>query len=253
MSSLSDLQAGIRSGVLGSKQPDGLTAPDPAEVTQRFAVYRNNVLVSLAGALAQRFPVVVRLVGIAFAQATFGEFVRTNPPRSPLMMHYGAGFPEFLTTFPPAAGLPYLPDVARLELARGVAFHAADDVPVAAGALARLAGAAPETVRLTLHPSVTVIRSSHPVHTLWTLNQPWSQAPRCLDWQPEAALVARSGLVLITERLLRGDAAFVSGLVNGLTLAAAGAAGFKADEAFDPATVLARLMGSDLVTAAESL
>ena len=66
---LDEFALALRSGPL----PDGLTAlltaRDPSEVEQRFAVYRNNVTVSLTEALAQRFPVIKRLVGEEFFAA----------------------------------------------------------------------------------------------------------------------------------------------------------------------------------------
>jgi hypothetical protein len=46
--------------------PDGVTSARGEGDAKRFAVYRNNVAVSLAKALGQRFPVVQRLVGDAF-------------------------------------------------------------------------------------------------------------------------------------------------------------------------------------------
>jgi len=69
--------------------------------------------------------VIKLLVGEAFFDAVAGHFVRAHPPSSPLMMFYGSEFPVFLEGFEPAKQLPYLPDMARLEHARRLAFHAA--------------------------------------------------------------------------------------------------------------------------------
>jgi hypothetical protein len=98
--------------------PPGLTAWNRSDPARRFAVYRNNVMVSLIDALADSFPVTQALVGEEFFRAMAGVFARAHPPRSPVMAHYGDGFAGFIEDFQPAASLPYLADVARLEMLR---------------------------------------------------------------------------------------------------------------------------------------
>jgi hypothetical protein len=68
---------------------------DPA---RRFAVYRNNVVVSLIDALADTFPVTQELVGEDFFRAMAGVFVRHAPPTSALLAEYGEGFSGFHRT-----------------------------------------------------------------------------------------------------------------------------------------------------------
>ena len=79
---------------------------------RRFAVYRNNVAVSLVEALGARFPVVKRLVGDEFFSAMAHTFVLREPPLSPLLIYYGETFPAFIGAFDAAKPLPYLADVA---------------------------------------------------------------------------------------------------------------------------------------------
>lgn len=110
--------------------PDGLTTWNGSDPARRFAVYRNNVIVSLIDALADTFPVTLELVGEAFFRAMAGIFVRRTPPRSTLLVDYGSGLPTFIERFEPAHPVPYLADVARLEMLRVRAFHAADADPL---------------------------------------------------------------------------------------------------------------------------
>ncbi len=39
------------------------------------------------------------------------------------MLYYGEKFPEFIDAFAPARPVPYLAAVARIEMARGLAYH----------------------------------------------------------------------------------------------------------------------------------
>ena len=70
-------------------------APD----ARRFAVYRNNVAVGLIGALEARYPVSRRIAGDDLFRAMARAFVRAHRPRSPVMIAYGAEFPEFMAEY----------------------------------------------------------------------------------------------------------------------------------------------------------
>ena len=93
---------------------------------RRLQVYRNNVFVSLLQALADVYPVLVRLVGRDYFDQAARRFVREHPSRSGNLHDFGSELPGFLGRLPEAASLPYLPDVAALEWAWHEAFHAGD-------------------------------------------------------------------------------------------------------------------------------
>lgn len=247
MSTHSDFAAAFRGGLFDGTLPPGLTASGPGEAERRFAVYRNNVTVSLIRALAQRFPVVERLVGSVFFAAMAQVFVRECPPHTPVLHEYGDALPGFLERFPPAAKLPYLADVARVELARGRAYHAADLDPVAPAALAAAASKDPERVALRLHPSVSLVDSPHPVATIWLEHSPGHEPLPIRDWRVECALVARSGDTVLTEAIDAGSAAFIAALLDGESLAAASARGSAAAPGFAEVPLLARLIARGLV------
>lgn len=244
------IEGGFRAGLFTGLIPADVTARDPSEVERRYAVYRNNVLVGLVEALRQRFPVIERLVGDEFARAMFGAFARAHPPRSPLMMRYGEAMPAFLETFPPVGRLPYLADVARLEIARGAAYHAADAAPIGTERLAALAAADPDDLRLELHPGTQVLRSRFPVHSIWAANQPGAEKRRIVMDAGEAALVGRRGLGVVTRRLSVGGATFVEALLGGASFGAAAGAAIGADPEFDASVELARLISDRLIVGA---
>lgn len=139
--------------------------------SSRFDVYRNNIAVSLSAALAEAFPVVKALVGDAFFAALAQAYVRANRPDSPVMLHYGQDFPDFVDGFEPARSVPYLADVARLERAWLNAYHAADAAPIGIGALGAISQPALDETCVRVHPSLHLIRSDWPVVSIWRAHQ----------------------------------------------------------------------------------
>lgn len=230
----------------GTPEPGGGAAMHRAH---RFAVYRNNVLGGLVRALEARFPVVRRLVGDEFFAAMAAAFAARHPPRSPLMFEYGAGFDGFVARFPPAAGLPYLADVAALELARGQAFHAADAAPLPVAAFAAHAARDPAGLRLSLHPSLAVLRSRHPLLSIWAAHRAAGEPAPITAWQPEDALVFRDGDAVAVLALPPGEAAFHGALLRHLPLGEASAAACAEAPGFDAGAALARLIGNGLIVA----
>lgn len=230
--------------------PGGLITCNGSDPTLRFAVYRNNVMVSLIDALADTYPVVQRLVGEAFFRAMAGVFARSNPPRSPVMAYYGRDFAEFVETFPPAASVPYLADVARLEMARVLAYHAADVLPVATSALQE-ALANPQqllSLRLVLHPSVHTIASTFSVLTIWAAHQTETHTATVDPDVAQAALVFRNELDVDALGIAPGIEAFVSALQTGQTLLDAADIASQVEAEFELTHALALLLRLQLVT-----
>lgn len=207
--------------------PPGLTTWNGSDPARRFAVYRNNVLVSLVDALADTYPVTQTLVGEEFFRAMATIFARANPPLSPVLAYYGKEFADFIATFPPAATLPYLADLARLEYLRVAAYHA-DDTPdhapdVVTASMATLLAdeAALPTTVFALHPSVHILASAHPVVALWAAHQSddpsHSLATIALD-RAETALVFRHGMNVLIMPVEAANGVLLSLLQQGLPL-----------------------------------
>ena len=98
------VQAEFAAALLDAERPvpAGLCAWNGSDPARRFAVYRNNVIVSLVAALADTFPVLRQLVGDEFFDAMAGLYVRAHPPTSPVLAHYGEGLADWLAAFEPA-------------------------------------------------------------------------------------------------------------------------------------------------------
>lgn len=163
-----------------ASSPPGVIDPLGRPAPKRFAVYRNNVASSLTRALEAAFPTVRKLVGDEFFAAMAGEFLRANLPRSRILMLYGDAMPAFLETFPPVAHLGYLPDMARLDQAMRESYHSADSAPLPEEDFQRLLGEDIADLRLTLAPSLRVIRSRWPVHAIWAANHENGPPPKAV-------------------------------------------------------------------------
>jgi Putative DNA-binding domain len=229
--------------------PAALTSHTTREPVKRFAVYRNNVVVGLIDALADRFPVTSRLVGEEFFRAMARIYVTAHPPQSPLLMVYGDGFPDFIAGFAPAAEVIYLADVARLEAARTRAYHAADAETVDPRELAALDQHMLGGLRILPHPSAQIVRSPHPIVTIWAMNSGELALGPIEDWRGEDALVVRPRLDVEVRSLPRGGAAFLAALLAGEALAAAIEAAQRESADFDLVVNLAGLMTAGVATA----
>ncbi len=210
--------------------PTGVLGRNGRCDVRRFAVYRNNVTAGLVTALGDRFPVVRRLVGDPFFAAMARAYVAGHKPASPLLIEYGSSFPDFIAAFPPAAEVPYLADVARLEAAWTEAFHAAEASPLDPRAVP--VEDLEETV-LKLHPSLRLIRSPYPIGTIWAAHQGEAEPQPPAAWEPEELLVVRPDAEVLVHRLPAGGVAFAADLAAGVPLGAATAAACAAVPGFD--------------------
>lgn len=225
--------------------PQGLLGPDGAPAGKRFSVYRNNVAVSLTDALGQSFPVLQKIVGEEFFNALAGVFLRAHPPQSPLMMFYGAEMPLFLESFPPVEHLPYLADVARLELGIRHAYHAEDIQSIEASSLQNLSPDALMASHLTLAPAVKTLQSPWPLHAIYLANtQP--DAPKVTP-AAQDILITRSEFDPEVTLLPAGGAVFVQTLSEGATFFQAFEAAGETPE-FDLSSVLGLLLSGGAIT-----
>ncbi|SFS15064.1 Putative DNA-binding domain-containing protein [Yoonia litorea] len=224
--------------------PHGIINPDGAPATKRFDVYRNNVAVSLSDALEAAFPVMSKLLGDEFFRAMAGVYLRTHPPKSPLMMFYGEAMPQFIGRFQPTKKFRYLPDIARMELAMRQAYHAEDATPVAPEALGAIAADALMSVRLGIAPAVQTVMSDFPIHAIYRANVE-ADAPKPV-MQPQSVVITRAGFDPQYHLINAAGAACVETLKKGQSLGQALAAG---DDTLDLGAVLGLLLAQGAVTA----
>jgi hypothetical protein len=237
---LCDLQAEFseRLRQRGGVSPVGLS---PAK---RFRVHRNTFFATLIDALRARYPITERLVGEEFFDATAALFIEAHPPRSPVLIEYGEGFGAFLENFEPAAALPYLADVARLEWLRHRAYHAADRKALGPSDLASAPQDRAYAMTFEFHPSAALLVSPYPIVSIWETNANDAETrPIGPDLPGEAALVVRPDCDVHVVCLDEAEHAFAAALAQGATLGEAAARG-AALRGLDVPTALAKLISA---------
>ncbi|MEL7164122.1 MAG: DNA-binding domain-containing protein [Pseudomonadota bacterium] len=226
--------------------PNGLVDGAGAPTVKRFNVYRNNVTVALIEALRTAFPVLRKLLGDANFDQLAPLYVRAHPPKSPLMMHYGAEMPAFLAGLATLAHIPYLADVARLELALRRSYHAADAPALAAERLGSVPPDALLQAKLHLAPAVMLIRSQWPLFDIWRYTTVADAA------KPQA--VAQSVLITRVEYdptphpLTTAQAAWIAAKMQGAALQQAQDAAAATDPEFDLTSLLGLLLAQGALT-----
>ena len=242
MRSLADAQAGFARALAGdaSALADLAVAPGggAAAVAERIAIYRANGRANYRNALAATYPVVKRLTGAPFFDAAVDAFVEAHPPVAGDLNVYGENFAGFLAAYPPAATLPYLPDMARLEWAIDEASRAPDAPRMPDAVLAALAQVAADrlpAVRLRLDPSCRLTTSHFPALRIWRANQPDRDGLEAIDLDEGgvALVVRRDAQGIAIEATGAGDHAWLAALSRGATLGDALDAAQAADAAFD--------------------
>ena len=145
---------------------------------------------------------------------------------------------DFLVQYAPAAPLPYLPDVARLEWAIDEAHRAAEAPRVPEAMLAALASVEAErlaSLRLRLDPSCRLVTSPYPILHVWRANQPDRDGRErvLLDEGADRLLVRRDDARVAIEPLQAGEHAWLAALAASEPLGAAIEAAQFVDALFD--------------------
>lgn len=225
--------------------PEGLIDPKGRPAGKRFDVYRNNVVSSLLDAMETAFPVIQKLVGAEFFRSMSGIYIRQFPPQSPMLMFYGEEFPTFLDSFEPVSHLPYLPDVARLELSRRRVYHAGDPQGFDPAEFSQIDPDRMDTLKIELVPALELLSSPYPVHSIWHYNM--VDGDLKIPAHGENIAVIRPQLDVDAVVLPDADFAFISALKAGSELAEAAETATELDQGFDLSKALGVMIGTNMI------
>lgn len=246
----------ITPGALGGFQDDfahallavGEAAPPAVAALARqpaFAVYRNTVMKGCIDALQANYPAVNRLVGDEWMRAAAAVYARKALPGLPMLLDYGKDFADFLARFEPAAELPYLPGVARLDRCWTEAHAAATEDPLDHAAIAQLAEGNFYRLRLQPHAAARWAWCADvPAYTIWSRNRSAAQDDNEIDWRAEGALLTRPRDAVTWCALDRAGCAFIDSCAAGSTVAGAAQAALDADDAADLSQLITTLLGA---------
>jgi hypothetical protein len=249
---LRELQAAFANHIVDADRADLVAAVvgDAIPAAARLDVHRHHVFRSLGTALAATFPTVQALVGADFFGGLARTFIAQSLPTQPVLAEYGAGLPAFLAGYEAARDLPYLADIARLDWALNVAFHAPAGSRLRVADLSNIPAERLPVMSVALAAGAVVISSPYPLDLIWAASQPGA-AGGTVDLNSGAAhlLVLRRPDDSAFVSLTAGETAFVASLADGKTLEAAAGAAFQADAIFDLSTSFARLLGLEAFAA----
>jgi hypothetical protein len=205
--------------------PDALNAPGQdfaalfetggIALPERLKVYRNNIVGSLTGNLRASFPAVDDLTGKEFFDVMARSYILANPPREGNLNGYGSGFDDFIRTYTPAQTLPYLTDVANLEIGVNEAYYAKDDTALTAEILAKIP---PEILRLTPRASMRLVQSAYPVSAIreFCLNKNRSENEQLdIGTDGEKLMIFRPEFEIVIARMQDDEFAFMTLLQTG--------------------------------------
>ena len=242
---LGDFQDAFAAALLG-RAGGNAVGLDALTAQPGFRVYRNTVMKGLVDALAANHPAVVSIVGEEWFRAAAHVYARSHLPSVPMLIEYGAAFPDFLATFAPARELPYLADVARLDRLWLESHLAADASPLDASRLAAFPPERLARVRLRVHPATRWhFAPSAPIFSIWRANRDAAHAQEleALEWRGEGALLVRPDDAVEARAIDRAGCAFLDACARGepAVVALESAARTDASAALD--ALVARLLG----------
>jgi hypothetical protein len=233
------------------KMPDGIVDFAGVAAPKRFAVYRNNVTVSLIEALAAAYPSLRAIMGEENFCLVSRNYIVANPPVSPLMQQYGNNFAEFLEQFPPLRKSPFLGDVARVERAWLEVFHSADAPALDLSILEKTPAEDVPDLILVRHPASNLLNSRWPIGDLfqWRFERPKSGADLSCG---QAVMITRQNHTVYVQTISRQAYEFLCALSESLTLGEAAEKAMATDPRFDISDVLGTALAGGLFMHADT-
>jgi hypothetical protein len=190
--------------------------PGTRSSAAQLDTYREQFWLRHLGSLRDDYPVLEEVLGKSGFEALVRAYLEVHPPTRFHLRDLGDRMADFVSRTRPWSEDRLLADCARLEWALIEAFDAADAPPLAPGTVAALADEDWPCARLTFHPSVRLVASTHPVQALRMAVRADEHPPRPAPTAEHVVVyrraenvhmevVGRAAFALL-ERLARGEA-----------------------------------------------
>ena len=222
---LRDLQQAFKSEVLQGQSSAVQTLISACDFRpeQRVSVYRNNIESTLTEALENIYPVTCTMVGKEYFHHMARSYIHSYPPKSGDLRNYGARLPVFLQSIPELNDFAYLPDLAKIDWACHISFHASSTQALTVDCLSEYDANDYENIQFKVHPAVSAIRSDYPIFDIWdfaTAKDPDATAPD-LSVGEQQVLVYRKARTVKVAQIDRGFFKLIELITEQHTLATA--------------------------------
>lgn len=243
MPDLVALQSAMTRALLTGSAADIESEIDAGRATpaRRFAIYRNNMFLSLTAHLRAVFPITAQLGDERFFSYAAHQFILREPPREPRLIAYGGTFPRFLLAFPACRHAPILARMAALEWAihksltsTQLPYLEPQDIAEATGEMA-----------LELQPGLNFVLSHWPLLGLWAHE---AERQRPVARKTSRLAVARYDDDIRFFDLGRASFIFWRSLAKGRSIETAAARALARDPEFSLADEILFLLRNRLVT-----
>ena len=217
---------------------------DDKELSERLSIYQNNIILSLIKSLEAAFPATKKLVGEKFFTQTARQFARKNPPGFGSLNFYGRGFDLFLSDLESAKNHPYLPDMARLEIALNCAYYAANDDALTAETLSEIGAEKLADAQVRLRSGTTLLQSPYALDKIYKYCQNPDVPPPAIKAQnkPFHFLIHRNNLETVITPLKSNEFSFLQELQSDKTFGEILGAFMEKHPDFDFAPLWTRLI-----------
>lgn len=203
--SLVELQRAVAAHVVGGEGPsvdDWIRVPAGADVAARLAVHTDGYPARVTESLREAFPATANILGESSFAALAARYLPHIPSTLRNLNHIGAGLPAFLRSDGLREDLPFLPDLAELEWAVTLCFHATLGKAFDASVCGEWSMEDWERARIEFQPGLALVRSPWPLRELReTRDCERSQIDVDLVERPDRVLVRRRGFEVIVESI----------------------------------------------------
>lgn len=225
----------------------GIKSPEMKSLISQpgFAVYCNTVFKGTTDGLIANFPTIERLVGIDWLRSAAAIHARVSPPVDARLLHYGTYFPSFLDNFEHARDMPYLGDVARLDLLWTQVHCAADELCIDMSALAHRSSSSLGRFWLTPQAASRWIWFADcPAFTIWSINREQREMPEEIQWRGEGALLTRKDGRVHWQAASLVECAFLDACASGSSLTRAANHALEVDPDVNLESLIIRLVSA---------